>query len=227
MAPPILTFERSAVMNKLSFFGLVLILAAFSIHAEDKDGFVTLLDEKSFKEWKMMPGKAGVEVKESDDTKEMAKGKWTFKEGVLKGEGDVSHIFSPKGEYENFHYKADIKISDKGNGGQYFRTALGNSFPKGYEAQVNSTHGDPKRTGSLYNFVNVTEMLVPPDTWFTQEVIAEGNHIIIKVNGKVTVDYVDEKKTHTKGYFAFQQHNLGSEIFVKNVQVKELPAKKE
>ena len=67
--------------------------------------------------------------------------------------------------------------------------------------------------------------LVPPDTWFTQEVIAEGNHIIIKVNDKVAVDFVDEKKTYTKGHMAFQQHNLGSEVWVRNVQVKELPKK--
>jgi hypothetical protein len=81
------------------------------------------------------------------------------------------------------------------------------------------------RIGSLYNFVKVTDMLVPPDTWFTQEVTAIGNHIVIKVNGKTTVDYVDEKNTHMKGHFAFQQHNLGSEVWIRNVRVKELPAK--
>ena len=43
------------------------------------------------------------------------------------------------------------------------------------------------------------------------------------MNGKTTVDYVDTKNTHTKGHFAFQQHNLGSEVWIRNVQVKELP----
>jgi len=212
-------------MKKLSLICALLVLASVGVRAEDKDGWVTILDAKSFKDWKVMPGKAGVEVKDTDDAKDFGKGKWTFKEGVLTGEGDVSHIFSPRDDYENFEYKAEIKISDKGNSGQYFRTKLGNGFPAGYEAQVNSSHTDPKRTGSLYNFVNVTEQLVPPDTWFTQEVIADGNHIIIKVNGKVTVDYVDAKNTHMKGHFAFQQHNLGSVVQVKNVQVKELPKK--
>jgi hypothetical protein len=28
-----------------------------------------------------------------------------------------------------------------------------------------------------------------------------------------------------KGHFAFQQHNLGSEVWIRNVKVKELPAK--
>ena len=103
------------------------------------------------------------------------------------------------------------------------RTAFGNGFPKGYEAQINSSHSDPVRTGSLYTFAKVMDKLVPPDTWFTQEVIADGNHIIIKVNDKVTVDYVDTKNTYMKGHFAFQQHNLGREVWIKNVMVKELP----
>jgi hypothetical protein len=209
-------------MKRMGWFLAVAVLACAGVHAADADGWVTILDAASFKDWKVMPGKAGVTVEESDGVKKFDKGEWTFKDGVLKGEGEVSHIFSPRGDYENFEYKAEIKISDKGNSGQYFRTAMGNGFPKGYEAQVNSTHGDPKRTGSLYNFHNVTEQLVPPDTWFTQEVIADGNHIVIKVNGKVATDFVDEKNTYTKGYFAFQQHNLGSVVEVKNVQVKEI-----
>jgi hypothetical protein len=199
--------------------------------AKDQTGWVTILDAKSFKDWKVAPEKATSKVEETATEKRVIAGdslhdgKWSFKNGVLHGEGGVSHIFSPRGDYENFAYRADLKIKDKGNSGQYFRTAFGNGFPNGYEAQVNSTHADPKRTGSLYNFKNVTDMLVPPDTWFTQEVIARGNHIVIKVNGKVAVDYVDEKHTFTKGHFAFQQHNLGSEVWVKNVRVKELPAR--
>ena len=31
----------------------------------------------------------------------------------------------------------------------YFRVAFGPAWPKGYEAQVNSSHTDPVRSGSL------------------------------------------------------------------------------
>ena len=202
------------------------------LHAEDKpaetakaeEGFVTILDEKTWKDWKVFPGDAKATVEEADTVKKFDKGNWSFKEGVLHSEGGVSHVFSPREDYENLHLRAEVKITDKGNSGMYFRVKKGNGFPKGYEAQVNSTHGDPKRTGSLYNFFDVKEMLVPPDTWFKYEVIAVGNHIIIKVNDKVCCDYTDAKSTFMKGAVAFQQHNQGSEVWVKNVQVKELPA---
>jgi len=49
------------------------------------------------------------------------------------------------------------------------------------------------------------------------------NHIIIKLNGKTTVDFVDEKNRHSKGHFAFQQHNDGSVITIRKAEVIELP----
>ena len=88
-------------------------------------------------------------------------------------------------ECENCEFKAEVKINHGGNSGMYFRAAFGPGFPKGYEAQVNNSHTDPVTTGSLYNFPNVMETLIPDDTWWTQHIIANGNHIIIKVNDKV------------------------------------------
>ncbi|MDQ6707476.1 MAG: DUF1080 domain-containing protein [Acidobacteriota bacterium] len=148
---------------------------------------------------------------------------WSAKDGMIVGDGPASHLFWMVRECENCEFKADVKISDGGNSGMYFRTAFGPGFPKGYEAQVNSTHKDPKKTGSLYNFKNIYEELVPPDTWFNQHIIAQGNHIVIKVNGKTVVDYVDEKNTYTKGHLALQQHNQGSVVSFKNLEMKPLP----
>jgi hypothetical protein len=208
---------------------MTVLLCVAAAPVARQDGWVTILDANSFKNWKVAPESPASRVEETATEKRviagdsLRDGRWTFKDGVLHGEGGVSHIFSPRGDYENFVERAEIKIKDKGNSGQYFRTTFGNGFPNGYEAQVNSTHTDPVRSGSLYGFVKVLDMLVPPDTWFTQEVTAVGNHIVIKVNGKTTVDYVDTKNTHTRGHFAFQQHNLGSEVWIRNVQVKELP----
>ena len=148
---------------------------------------------------------------------------WKAIDGAIVGDGEASHLFFMKEQCGNCEFKAMVKISDGGNSGMYFRTAFGPGFPKGYEAQVNSTHKDPKRTGSLYNFKNVMEQLVPPDTWFTQDIIAQGNHIIIKVNDKIAVDYVEDKNTYTSGYFALQQHNKGSIVSFKDLMYRKLP----
>jgi hypothetical protein len=163
------------------------------------------------------------------------KAKWEVKDGAIVGTGPAGHLFSERGDYENFHLRFEVKINDKGNSGQYFRAKFAQAFPPGYEAQINSTHGDKVRSGSLYpdgrdgytaeekKKTLVFDQLVKPDTWHTQEVIAVGNHIMIKVDGKTTVDFVDEKNRHSKGHFAIQQHDPGSIVTVRKVEVKELP----
>ena len=158
---------------------------------------------------------------------------WRVEEGILIGSGPHSHLFSERGDYENFRYRVEAMINDHGNSGQYFRTAFGADFPKGYEAQINSNHGDPIRGGSLYpsfgpsredrDKIIIKDRLYQPNEWFTQEVIAIGNHIVIKVNGKTTVDYMDPKNTFTKGHFALQGHDPGTVVKYRKVEVIELP----
>jgi hypothetical protein len=148
---------------------------------------------------------------------------WTVKNGVITGDGPASHLFWMKEKCVNCEFKAEVKINHGGNSGMYFRTAFGPGFPRGYEAQVDNTHTDPVRTGSLYNFVKVLEQLIPDDTWWTQHIIVEGNHIQIFVNDKKTVDFTDEKNTFTDGYLALQQHNAGSVVEFKNLMFRPLP----
>lgn len=150
-------------------------------------------------------------------------GSWTVKDGAIRGDGPVSHLFYMTEKCVNCEFKADVRINHGGNSGMFFRTAFGPGFPKGYEAQIDNTHPDPIRTGSLYGFVKVFEQLIPDDTWWTQHVIVEGNHIQIFVNDRKTVDYIDEKNTYTEGYLALQQHNAGSVVEFKNVMMKVLP----
>ena len=150
---------------------------------------------------------------------------WSAVDGMIKGDGDVSHLFWLAQQCGNCEFKAEVKIGDKGNSGMYFRAEFGPGWPKGYEAQVNATHGDPVKTGSLYNFQKNFTDPTGPDVWFTQHIIANGNHIIIKVNGKVISDYVDEKNTHMQGLLALQQHNKGSVVYFKNLMFRPLPEK--
>jgi Domain of Unknown Function (DUF1080) len=192
-------------------------------------GFVQLFNGKDLTGWKWHPGSPG---------------KWEVKDGCIVGSGEkASHLFTDRDDFENFDFKIEAKISDKGNSGQYFRAKFAKGYPPGYEAQLNSTHSDPIRTGSLYPSFDkklskderakiiVTDQLHKPDEWFTQEVIAEGNHIRIFVNGKPTVDFIDKNNTYSKGHLAIQGHDAFKEkgkaiptiITVRKVEVKELP----
>jgi hypothetical protein len=187
--------------------------------AEDKGAgakWVPLFNGKDLTGWKTHPAD---------------KAKWAVEDGVLVGRGPAGHLFSERGDYQDFRYRVEAMINDGGNSGQYFRTRYGPSFPKGYEAQINATHRDRIKTGSLY-LPGVKEVLVlnqaphKPDEWFTQEVIARGNHIVIKVNGKTTVDWRDPENRYTKGHFALQQHDPGGVVKFRKIEVIELPPTK-
>jgi hypothetical protein len=169
-------------------------------------GFVPLFNGRDLTGW-MVPG-GGT-------------GNWRVVGGAIVGRGPASHLFSARGDYENFHLRAEALINHGGNSGQYFRTAFGPGFPKGYEAQINATHRDPQKTGSLYNIAKVLNRLHKPNEWFTQEVIAQGDHIVILVNGKKVVDVRDA--TFTKGHFALQQHDPQTVVKFRKIEVKELP----
>ncbi|MFM8932871.1 MAG: DUF1080 domain-containing protein [Gemmataceae bacterium] len=182
--------------------------------AQDSEGFTQLFNGKDLTGWKTHP----------DD-----KAVWKVEDGMIVGSGPAGHLFTERDDYTDFVYRLHVKISDKGNSGQYFRTKFKKAFPvsgvDGYEAQINSTGGDKVKTGSLYSLGPiVTDILVPPDTWFVQEVTAKGKHITIKVNDKVTVDRdIDNpKQLFLKGHFAIQQHDPGSKVWIKKVEVKEL-----
>jgi hypothetical protein len=198
-----------------------LFVAAESVLASEEGkaeaGWVKLFNGKDLTGWKKHP----------DD-----KAKWEVVDGTLVGTGPSGHLFSERGDYKNFHFRIEAKINDKGNSGQYFRATYTNGFPPGYEAQINSTSGDPIRTGSLYpdqgasdnerKAMIVRDQLVKPDEWFTQEVVVIGYHIVIKLNGKTTVDFVDERQRYANGHFAIQQHNYGSVVSIRKAEVKEL-----
>jgi hypothetical protein len=131
--------------------------------------------------------------------------------------------------------KAEVKTFPHANSGIYFHTRFQEEgWPaRGFEAQVNQTHADPKKTGGLYAVKDV--MNVPPaadGTWFLYEIIVEGKHVVLKVDGKVTTDWTEpdppqppkgmEGRVIGHGTIALQGHDPGSEVHYRNLRIKAL-----
>ncbi len=203
---------------------LALGLGIMNANAADEEGFKVIFDGKSLDGWK-----ASTEHPES----------WKLVDGTLVAHGERSHMFyvgDPK-PFVNFELKVDCKAAKGSNGGIYVHTKYQETgWPKyGQECQVNNTHGDPKKSGSLYGIVDVKEIHIADDTWWTETVIVKGKHITIKLDDKVVVDYEEpadqkaasaefERRLSTEGgIFALQAHDPGSVVSYKNIRVKRLP----
>lgn len=160
--------------------------------------------------------------------------------GELITHGDRGHLFYigdfHSANFTDFEAELQVKTTPGSNSGFYFHTAFQEEgWPaKGYECQINATHKDPKKTGSLYGIVNVMDVAPHADNeWFTYHIIVKGKTITIQVNGVTTVTYTepadgslpDPKSAGRKlssGTFAIQAHDPGSEVHFKSIRVKPL-----
>ncbi|MPZ17565.1 MAG: DUF1080 domain-containing protein [Luteitalea sp.] len=197
-------------------------LAASTQQADD-EGWIPLFDGKTLEGWK-----AG----ENAET-------FTVEDGAIVVDGPRAHLFYvgpvQEHDFENFEFKADVMTTPGSNSGMYFHTAYQDEgWPKaGFEIQVNNSHTDPKRTGSLYNIQDNYEAPAKDDEWFTQHIIVQGTRVLVKVNGKDVTDYTEPESSDTpskeagsrlsRGTFALQGHDPQSKVFYKNIMVKPLP----
>ena len=188
-------------------------VAFFSSNALTQDAeWISLFDGKTLDGWEKVGNEESV---------------WEVKNGAISGSGQASMLVTTKGPYKNFRYRAEIKINDGGNSGLYFRTTAKPGFMDGYEAQIDSTHRDPIRTGSLYGFCHVYQQHVKPDTWFTYEIEVRDDvwrnrkmtRIKVTVDGNELYEYLDFAQTFKEGHFAFQQHDPGSKVDIRKVEV--------
>jgi hypothetical protein len=190
---------------------MICLLSASLVMAQDAP-WISLFDGKSLDGWEKVGQEASV---------------WEVKNGALCGSGPPSMLVCTKGPYKNFRYRAEVKINDGGNSGMYFRTTRKPGFTDGYEAQVDSTHRDPIRTGSLYGMCHVYQQLVKPDTWFTYELEVRDDvwrgrkttRIKVTVDGKELYEHLDFALTFKEGHFAFQQHDPLSRVEIRKVEV--------
>lgn len=203
----------SRLMTRSGFFSLALLtLVVPAAAAADEPTWIPLFDGKSLDGWEKVGNEKSV---------------WEVVDGEIRGSGVPSMLVCTKGPYKNFRYKAEIKINDGGNSGLYFRTTPKPSFTDGYEAQIDSTHKDPIRTGSIYGMCHVYKRLVEPDTWFTYDLEVRDDvwrgrkmtRIKVTVDGNELYEYLDFALTFKEGHFAFQQHDPGSKVSIRKVEV--------
>ncbi len=198
----------------------VLFVAGGVCSAED--GWKKLTDGKTFKGWK---------INESKDS-------WKLEDGTFVAKGPRSHLFYVGDDkpFVNFELKVEVKTTPGSNGGIYFHTKWQETgWPKhGYEAQVNNTHKDRRKTGSLYAVSDVLDDAPAKDNeWFTEHIIVKGKHIVIKIDGKTVVDYTEPankpaqgdkfERRLDSGTFALQAHDPKSVVYFRNIRAKRLP----
>jgi hypothetical protein len=205
---------------------LVSMLAGFALINSSmrpaKNKWISLFDGQTLNGWK---------VGENAET-------FSVDSGCIIAHGKTAHLFYEgdvhNHDFKDFDFKADVLTRPGSNSGIYIHTEYqeGGWPAKGYEVQVNNSHTDWRRTGSLYMVVDIKEQYVPDNVWFTESVSVRGKHVIIKLNDTVVVDYTEPEhptrgddmkgRVLSHGTFALQGHDPNSKVYFKNIMVKPL-----
>ena len=205
-------------------FTLVLALGLFcAAHiapAQTEAGFISLFDGKTFTGWQP--------ATEHSNT-------WHIEEGAFVTRGERCHLFYVGDEkpFKNFELKAEVMTERSSNGGIYFHTQYQpEGWPaKGFECQVNVSHSDWKKTGSLYDVVNLGHTPAKDGEWWTQDIVVQGGKVTVKINDVVVLEYTEPAgaqpgKNFTRkladGTFALQAHDPKSVVRYRNIRVKRL-----
>jgi hypothetical protein len=188
---------------------------------EAKEGFVSLFDGKTLHGWQ-------------GDVKGYAVENGTM---LCKPGGN---LFTAK-QYANFVFRFEFKLPPGGNNGVGIRTPLrGDAAYAGMEIQIlDDGHPNYKDLqpyqfhGSIYGVVPAKRgALKPVGQWNREEIVANGSHIKVTVNGTAIVDAdlskIDKTPDHqkhpglhnAKGYIGWLGH--GDPVAFRNVRIKEL-----
>jgi hypothetical protein len=137
-------------------------------------------------------------------------------------------------DFKNFELKIEVMTKPGSNGGVFFHTGPQKEFlKKGYEAQVCNSCGDVRKTGSLLVVEDHDASPVNDNEWFEYHIVVAGRRIVLKVNGKTSVDYTEppnvkrpetwEQRVLSHGLIAVQAHDANSTVFYRNIRIKVLP----
>jgi hypothetical protein len=210
-------------MRYLTTSLLLLSFFAFSSFNAGKGKWLDLFDGQSFDGWAVGKNAAS----------------FTIENEAIKVNGNTGHLYyvAEKGadNFRNFEFKAMVMTKPGSNSGIYFHTKYqeGGWPEKGYEVQINNSHTDWRRTGSLWAIQDVKETYVKDDEWFTIHIVVKGKHVTVSLNNRKVVDYTEPENVQreegmkqrliSSGTFALQAHDPKSTVYFKNISVRALP----
>ena len=124
---------------------------------------------------------------------------WTAVDGAIqatKGGTTPSYLVS-KDSYKDFTIKVEFWASDNANSGVFLRCQNPSQITDEncYEANIFDTRPDPSYgTGAIVKVAKLTApMIKAGGKWNTYEITAQGQRLVLVLNGVTTVDVQDSK----------------------------------
>lgn len=173
---------------------------------------------------------SGVLFDGSDADKWNTSGDVSVADGALTLSGSAAQAVLKGGNYKDFSLHMEILTTQGGKGSVVFHTDA-KDMKKGYRVAINNDREDTqwwKMTGSLLYVRNLTKSFVKENTWFSMDIVAEGNAIAVKINNEPVVEYIQPANPYRErtdvasllgsGTFALVSEGSGNILF-RNISV--------
>jgi hypothetical protein len=139
---------------------------------------------------------------------------WEVVDSLLLPCGDPAGYLTSKESYKDFVLRADFRTGEDTNSGVFIRAPQGVG---GYEVQIWKAQPQGYNTGSIVGTAKTNgEFKFLPDQWNHYEITAEGDHMVIVLNGTKTLDVHDSKFPDGRVRLQYQKFP----IEFKNIKLK-------
>ena len=138
--------------------------------------------------------------------------KWKVHDGLVEAAEGGKGFLSTTTEFANYELQADFWIDDKANSGVFLRCpAEGEITPfDSYEVNIYDPHAKWP-TGSVNEVARTKFKIKSVGKWTHFDILAEGDHLVVKVNGKKTLD--EHNSAHVAGVIGLQYAGEGKVQF--------------
>ena len=148
-------------------------------------------------------------------------GQWEVADGTISAVPDAGRGFmATTAHYADFQLTVDFWIDDTANSGVFLRCPVEGAISQGNAFEVNIF--DPHTTWPTGSINEVAKIQTVPQTagkWNTFEITADGDHLVVQLNGQTTVDARSDR--HQSGPIALQYNGAGQVRF-RNIKIKTL-----
>lgn len=128
-----------------------------------------------------------------------------------------------KDTYDNFSLSVEFWAEPESNSGVFIRCQDPSRYSSRtcYEVNISDAPRKPGTgTGSVLNFMAPLVETKVSEQWVTMTVVANGDHILVTVNGQTTADFQDD--TYADGLLALQYGGSNKLIKFRNLQITPL-----
>jgi hypothetical protein len=126
---------------------------------------------------------------------------WEIVDGSLVPCGEPAGYLTSKKDYRDFILDADFRTGEDTNSGVFIRS--------GYEVQIWKAQPQGYNTGSIVGTAKTdVDHKFIPDQWNHYEITADGDHLVVVLNGTKTLDIHDSKYSDGRIRLQYQKYPI-------------------